>query len=150
MTKRWLTEDDVNRQIMLKKNNWKDPYLKRESKVKTYFPITPVAKPRMTQRDKWAKRPAVQKYWEYKDKVREYKITLPDNGYHIIFTLPMPMSWSDKKKSKMNGKPHQVRPDKDNLEKGLLDAIFEEDSHIWDGRVTKLWGYVGSIEIMEE
>ena len=27
MTKRWLTEDDVNRQITLKKNNWKDPFL---------------------------------------------------------------------------------------------------------------------------
>ena len=27
MTKRWLTEDEVNRQITLKKNNWKDQYL---------------------------------------------------------------------------------------------------------------------------
>ena len=29
--------------------------------------IIPVAKPRMTQSDKWKKRPATEKYWKYKD-----------------------------------------------------------------------------------
>ncbi|MGU0055537.1 RusA family crossover junction endodeoxyribonuclease [Enterobacter hormaechei] len=43
----------------------------------------------------------------------------------------------------MNGKPHQQKPDKDNLEKALLDAIFDDDSRVWDGRVTKVWGRGG-------
>lgn len=49
----------------------------------------------------------------------------------------------------MAGKPHQQKPDKDNLEKALLDAIFGEDSHIWDGRVTKIWGETGKMIIRE-
>ena len=32
--------------------------------------IVPVAKPRMTQSDKWKKRPVVQKYWKYKDDLK--------------------------------------------------------------------------------
>lgn len=49
----------------------------------------------------------------------------------------------------MNGKPHQQKPDKDNLEKALLDAIFEDDCRIWDGRVSKVWGETGKIIIKE-
>lgn len=43
--------------------------------------------------------------------------------------------------------PHMQKPDKDNLEKALLDCVFEEDSHVWDGRVSKLWGWTGAIII---
>lgn len=47
----------------------------------------------------------------------------------------------------MDGKPHQKKPDKDNLEKALLDAIFDDDSRIWDGRVSKVWGTTGMITV---
>ena len=47
----------------------------------------------------------------------------------------------------MNGKPHQQKPDKDNLEKALLDALCEDDSYIYDGRVSKYWSDAGYIEI---
>jgi len=59
----------------------------------------------------------------------------------------MPKSWSKKKRAEMAGKPHQAKPDKDNLEKALLDAVFEEDSQIWDNRVSKFWGDEGAIII---
>ena len=91
--------------------------------MKTYQ-ITPIPKPRMTQKDRWA-----------------------NSGYHVTFVLPMPDSWSKKKRAEMAGKPHQQKPDKDNLEKALLDAIFEDDCRIWDGRVTKILGEVGQIII---
>jgi Holliday junction resolvase RusA-like endonuclease len=99
-----------------------------------------VAKPRMTRSDAWKKRDCVEKYWLYKDHVRQNinSYDIPE-AYHLIFLLEMPKSWSQKKKSEMLGKPHQQKPDKDNLEKGFLDAVFDEDSHVWDGRVTKLW-----------
>lgn len=102
----------------------------------------------MTQRDRWAKRKPVLEYFAYKDEIRLRGVKLPENGYHVTFILPMPISWSKKKRAAMNGKPHQQRPDKDNLEKALLDAIFDEDSKVWDGRVTKLWGEVGQIIII--
>ena len=52
----------------------------------------------------------------------------------------------------MIGKPHRMKPDKDNLEKGFLDSILKEDSVVWDGRVTKLWGEKGKIifEFLDE
>lgn len=72
---------------------------------------------------------------------------LPECGYHIVFVMPMPPSWSAKEKARMDGAPHQQTPDKDNLEKALLDAVFGQDKHVWDGRVSKLWGYEGAIRI---
>lgn len=111
------------------------------------YPITPVPKPRMTRRDKWLNppRPAVAKYWAFKDEVRLRGVIVPTSGYHVTFILPMPQSWSKKKRGDMDGKPHTQTPDKDNLEKALLDAIYERDEHVWDGRVTKLWGKDGKI-----
>ena len=111
------------------------------------YQITPVPKPRQTRSDKWKVRPNVARYRAFCDEVRLRKVTLPESGYHVIFVLPMPKSWSKKKKAEMDGKPHQQTPDKDNLEKALLDALFQDDSHIWDGRVTKRWGQEGQIII---
>ncbi|EDR3747953.1 hypothetical protein CHS65_004589 [Salmonella enterica] len=34
------------------------------------YEITPIGKPRMTQRDRWHKRPATAAYWAYKEHVR--------------------------------------------------------------------------------
>ena len=113
--------------------------------------ITPVAKPRMTQRDKWAKRKCVTDYYSYKDKVREAVSAddFPVCGAHVTFFLPMPKSWSNTKKQRHYLKPHQSRPDVDNLAKGLLDALYEEDAHIYDLRVSKYWAYTGLITIQE-
>jgi Holliday junction resolvase RusA-like endonuclease len=107
------------------------------------YNVTPNTKPRMTRRDKWAKRPCVLKYFSFKDDVRAAKIELPDS-YHVIFVMPMP-KWTKKKRIEMNGKPHRQTPDKDNLEKALLDALYDDDSHVWDGRITKIWGENGQI-----
>jgi Holliday junction resolvase RusA-like endonuclease len=112
------------------------------------YNITPMSKPRMTKRDRWAKRPVVLKYFAYRDLVKEIGVALPECNYHVIFVLPIPASWSKKKKAEHKGQPHRQRPDKDNLEKGLLDAVFEEDSVVWDGRVSKIWGETGAIIVL--
>lgn len=111
------------------------------------YNITPIPKPRMTRSDKWKKRDCVDRYWQFKDEVRQAEITLPESHYHVIFILPMPKSWSQKKRLEMDGRPHQQKPDKDNLEKALLDAIFTDDCRVWDGRVSKFWGLKGMIVI---
>lgn len=84
------------------------------------------------------------RYRAYADEVRFRGVVLPES-YHVTFVMPMPKSWSKKRRAEMTGKPHRQKPDKDNLEKALLDALHEDDSHIWDGRVTKLWGEFGRI-----
>ena len=113
------------------------------------YNITPVPKPRMTQRDRWSKREPVLNYLAFKDECKLKGVTIPECNYHVIFVIPMPKSWSNKKRGEMKGKPHQQRPDKDNLEKGLLDAVLKEDCRVWDGRATKIWGETGQIIINE-
>lgn len=110
-----------------------------------------MGKPRMTRADAWKKRSCVLRYWAYKDELNKWAktlhFTMPESHYHLVFYLPMPPSWSAKKRADMLGKPHQGKPDKDNLEKGFLDSLCAEDSGIWDGRVSKYWSKVGEITI---
>jgi Holliday junction resolvase RusA-like endonuclease len=115
----------------------------------TTYPIDPVAKPRQTRSDKWKKRACVVKYRRFSDLCREHKVHVPECGAHITFYLPMPDSWSEKRKAAMDGTPHQQTPDKDNLEKALLDAVYGNDCVVWDSRVTKRWARAGSIEIKQ-
>jgi len=111
------------------------------------YPINPMPKPRMTRADKWKQRPAVMKYRAYKDEIRLRGVSVPEASAHITFVIPMPASWSKKKRQSMNGMPHRQRPDIDNLHKGLLDALFTEDCQVWDHWITKVWGEHGAIII---
>lgn len=111
------------------------------------YEITPVPKPRMTQRDKWQKRPTVLRYRAFCDECRSRGVLVPESGAHIVFNMPMPASWSKKKKAEMIGRPHQQRPDVDNLGKAIFDAVLPDDSGVWDIRMTKVWAETGSIEI---
>lgn len=113
------------------------------------YPITPMGKPRMTRGDKYKKRSVVLRYWAFKEECQIRRLALPECCYHLVFVLPMPASWSKKKKAEMYGQPHRGKPDKDNLEKAVLDALFDDDAAIWDGRVTKYWGYEGAILVGE-
>lgn len=109
--------------------------------------ITPVGKPRMTRSDKWKQRPPVMRYRMFCDEARLHDIRVPEAGAHITYVLLMPKSWSKKKCAHMAGKPHQQKPDIDNLTKALLDALFDDDAHIWDVRASKVWGETGMIII---
>ena len=120
---------------------------------KMVLDVVPLGKPRMTQRDRWQKRPAVKRYYNYKDKLKEltaingYKINEDIGTLRITFTLPMPPSWSKKKKLTLNGKPHRQRPDIDNLIKAFLDCLLKEDSMIHSVLANKVWGEKGSITV---
>lgn len=113
------------------------------------YQIVPVGKPRMTQRDRWKKRPAVLRYRAFCDEVRLRGVRVPESGACITFVLPMPRSWSKQKKEEMDGRPHRQKPDADNLVKALLDALYSEDAGVWNFEVTKLWGSQGMIIVRE-
>jgi Holliday junction resolvase RusA-like endonuclease len=103
----------------------------------------------MTQADRWKKRPATSRYRAYKDELQALMASVEfPSAYHVVFCMPMPKSWTKKEREQKRHQPHQQRPDKDNLEKGYLDALFEEDSAIWDGRVTKVWADEGAILLL--
>ena len=115
--------------------------------------ITPCAKPRMTKRDRWKKRPCVERYFAFRDQIHACADKLEGVqifGSHFIFVIPMPKSWSKKKKAENFAQAHIVRPDSDNLLKGFFDSWLAEDACVWDARASKFWGYTGAIIIREE
>lgn len=109
--------------------------------------IEPTPKPRMTQRDRWAKRPAVVRYYAFCDLLRElYKDEIPER-VEMWFSITMPKSWSKNKQKEMMGQPHKQRPDIDNLIKAVLDAKCEDDSYVHTVLAHKTWDKKGSIAL---
>ena len=114
----------------------------------SFLGVAPVAKPRMTQRDKWKQRPCVLAYHAFKDQLRAMDAPIFDR-IELAFAIPMPPSWSKAKKERMRFEPHQQRPDLDNLVKAYLDAMTDDDSIVWEVRATKRWDAEGSIVVRD-
>jgi len=117
--------------------------------------VTPVSKPRMTRADRWKKRQSVLKFFAFRDAVKQSPAwktleLLDMDSFKIVFHVPMPKSWSKKKKVQFEGKPHQQRPDLDNFLKAWKDSVYEEDAIVWNVEATKLWtsgpGYIMVIQ----
>jgi Holliday junction resolvase RusA-like endonuclease len=125
------------------------------------FNVIPMGAVRMTQSDKWRTNPnhpdpnkrqreSVRAYFKFKndlfDQALEMKFELT-LFLDAIYFMPMPQSWSEKKKEAMVGMPCKVRPDTDNITKGVKDALKVEDGDIWWEKAEKRWAYYGSILI---
>ena len=105
----------------------------------------PMGKPRMTRRDKWAKRKCVTDYWTWADtaraafgKVDKLVLTQPTT-LSIVAYFSIPESWSRYKKDQAKNMPHTVKPDGDNVMKALKDALFYNDQMVVDGWYRKLY-----------
>ncbi len=120
-------------------------------KLSFIIPGDPVGAPRMTRRDKWKKRPCVLRYFAWRDAARLAAGKLPEAEQ--IFTLSWkaffspPVSWSKKKRTAAIGTLHRKKPDRDNVDKAILDALFLEDSAIAYGTIEKRWDTAERIEI---
>ena len=111
------------------------------------IPIVPMGKPRMTQRDKWKQRTCVVRYRAFSDNLR---LLIPADLKEILSQkqciglswkafLPIPKSWTQKKKKDHRGILHLSKPDRDNIDKAILDSLFKEDSGIATGHIEKRW-----------
>ena len=112
--------------------------------------IDPVSCPRQNRSDRWKKRPVVVRYRAYSDALRqaclENDFVLGEKIY-LEFHIPVPKSWSQKKKVKMIGTPHRQRPDTDILAKGVMDSLLPEDCKVWHIEAKKYWSETGMIFI---
>jgi len=112
-------------------------------KLSTFFiPGDPVAKPRQTQRDRWKKRPCVMRYRAWADMARfstSKAFLLNPIKVNILAVFQMPQSWPKKKKAELAGKPHRQKPDWDNIGKAVSDALWGDDSVLYDVTVKKVW-----------
>lgn len=107
-----------------------------------------MGKPRQTRRDQWVKRPCVLRYRAQCDHLRLAGLRLPMRFSAVVF-LSMPSSWSLAERRRTAGLPHLVRPDGDNISKGLMDALAPSDAHLWDGRLQKRWGWHGRLLLLK-
>lgn len=102
----------------------------------------------MTRSDKWKERPIVMRYRAFADELRLlWGVSNVPDRISLTFFIPMPYSWSAKKKEEMRLMPHHQKPDIDNLVKAVLDAMCEDDSYIYAIRAEKYWDDTGSIEV---
>ena len=110
----------------------------------------PMGAVRQTKRDKWKKRPVVERYHQFRDDLRyackSNNFELGDT-FEIIFYIPMPKSWSKKKMIKMYDTPHNQKPDIDNLVKAVMDALMTDDKKVWKILAEKRWAFEGEIYI---
>lgn len=127
------------------------------------FDVIPMGAVRMTQSDKWKTNPnhinpekrqreAVTKYFDFKDKIRQQAQTMKfklTGVLEIVFLVPMPFTWSEKKKVRHNKKPVETRPDIDNYVKAFMDAMEFEDGFVWKIVAEKRHAFKGSILVYE-
>jgi len=108
---------------------------------KFVVPGNPMGKPRMTQRDVWAKRDVVVRYRAYADAIRAACGPVPENpvGVNVIAYIAMPASWSEKKKASLDGLGQRQKPDYDNISKSIGDALFSDDSVLFAATCVKFW-----------
>ena len=110
--------------------------------------ITPVSAPRQSQRDKFKPSAHVKRYRAFRDEVAWSRVYIPLDVNHIDveFVLPMPESWSIRKRNELNGQPHRQTPDIDNLVKAFFDAVLPQgDAFIPSVSMRKTWGIKGRI-----
>ena len=88
------------------------------------------------------------RYRAFADEVR-LRIKEDTVGSMVVFYMPMPKSWSKKKKREMELRPHEQKPDLDNLLKALLDAQYGDDSHVSSIAAMKVWATEGAIKITQ-
>ena len=114
-------------------------------------PGAPIGKPRMTRRDRWAKRPAVMRYREWADLVRAVAGKLPPaekvESLSMLAKFEPPKSMSKKKRAALIGQLHRVKPDVDNIAK-CIDAIYPDgDQAIAEIHAKKVWDWEASVTI---
>lgn len=108
--------------------------------------ITAMGKPRMTQSDKWKKRPVVERYWDYCDRIREAFGVTRYNLFKSAKELYLAVYFSTYDKA-LWGTHHDATPDIDNQIKSVLDALIKEDKYVARIVAEKFWSDLDVVEI---
>jgi len=116
----------------------------------TILNVIPMGKPRMTQKDKWCKREVTTRYWAFCNalilEINRTKL-VPTNAFKIVFYLPIPASYSNKKKLQLDDTLHTKKFDLDNLVKSFCDALYQDDSGVNYIEMSKRYSLNPRIEV---
>lgn len=75
----------------------------------------------------------------YAEVLSSCEQSIPTTGLYFFYLFKTPKSWSNKKKKEHYYKPHENKPDLDNLHKGVLDCLYENDSMVHTIFAHKMW-----------
>lgn len=85
----------------------------------------------------------IEKYNDYKvslmAEAKKKRFKVPAAGLCVTFFMPMPKTWSKKKKKAHHGLFCQSRPDIDNLAKAFMDSLISEDKYVANITLSKRW-----------
>lgn len=75
----------------------------------------------------------LDKYFDYKEELKAYAekigFIMPQDAFFMWFFMPMPKTWTKKKKAAMAFKLHKNKKDTDNLAKALKDSLAPRKSN---------------------
>jgi Holliday junction resolvase RusA-like endonuclease len=118
--------------------------------IKLFIPIVPMGAVRTTQKQKFVDERA-KRYFAYKQQIAlsvKQHIKTPSERpilADITFYMPIPNSWSQIKKERMNGAVHKSKPDIDNLIKGLFDSlnkiVWKDDNLVYEVHSKKVYSF---------
>lgn len=129
-----------------------DEYLKKFGEKKYRERIAKGSKNPGTPMNYYNRKKTVQKYWDFKRGLKamadQQGFIMPTEGAWLKFYIPMPVSWSKKKKLEKCFTLKESQPDCDNYTKSFLDSMMGEDKAISDYRASKFWySGLGHIEV---
>jgi Holliday junction resolvase RusA-like endonuclease len=113
----------------------------------------PASRPRVTRYGTYSKDTPHQKEFNSMYELPEGFVPFTEPVHvEMIFIIPVPKSYSKKKKAELIGKYHTQKPDIDNLAKFAMDAIstkgvWSDDSIVACTSIKKIWGNVGRVYI---
>lgn len=129
----------------------------KDRSYKVVLSVTPKTHVRTTQGDKIFfriprenLRPAglkrlirIEKYNQYKidlsAEAKRMKFSMHPQGMSITFFIPVPKSWTNKKKRLHHMQYHSSTPDLDNLMKAMQDSLLTDDRHLAHYELSKRW-----------
>lgn len=120
-----------------------DDYLKSFGKKKYLERVGKGSKHPGNPNSYFNRKQTIKRYWDFKKAIKLLadleKFEMPKQGSWIKFYLPMPKSWSIKKRKENLFKVIDGAADTDNYYKALTDSLMVEDKSISDFRATKFW-----------
>lgn len=129
---RWMLSEQITDEYLLEVG--KKKYDKRVAEEKK-SPGSP--------RDYLNRKNQILRYFNFKRSLKaeaeKQRFLFPEEGAWIKFYLPMPKSWSKKRRNEKCFTQHKSQPDTDNLIKAISDSLFSNDSRLSDYRATKFW-----------
>lgn len=110
--------------------------------------------PHMLSEEGLKRKRQLERYNQYKDAVKalcdQAGFKMPVAGWAVYFFIPIPKSYSAKKRAQLHGQHHLLKPDIDNLMKAMFDSLSVDDQKVAHlSGVGKFWidAPVGYIEI---